>query len=85
MKISQILGILSEFKDLTDDIRRQAIQVFVNLSHKEFYKFLVDWFFIYILKKYFEIRDAVLLNKAQASFIYAVNSTSRMFGAKHPY
>ena len=85
MKISQIVGIFSEFKDVTHDIKRQTIQVFINFNHKEFNAFLVDWFFLSILKKYFEVRGVVLLNKAQASFMYAANSTNRMFCAKHPY
>ena len=85
MKITQIVGIFFEFEDVTYGIRRWAIQVFINLSHKEFYAFLVDWFFIWILKKYFEIRGVVLLNEVQASFMYTANSTNRMFCAKHPY
>ena len=56
----QIVGIFSEFKDITHDIRRYAVQVFINLNHKELYACLVNWFFICILKKYFEIRGAVL-------------------------
>ena len=85
MKISQIVGIFSEVKDVTRDIRRWAIQVFIDLNHKQFYEFLVDWFFICSLKKYSEIRGLVLLNKVQASFMYAANSINRMFCAKHPY
>ena len=42
MKISQIVGIFFEFKDVSHDIRRQAIQIFINLNHKEFYAFLVE-------------------------------------------
>ena len=57
---------------------------YLYLNHKEFYAFLVDWFFIWILKKYLEIRGVVLSNEAQASFMYAVNSSNRMFCAKHP-
>ena len=75
-KISQIVGMLSEFKDVTHDIRRCAIQVFINLNHEEFYAFLVDWLFIWILKKYFEIRGLVSLKEEQVSFMYAVNSTN---------
>ena len=86
MEISQIVRVFSEVQDITHIIRRKAIQLFINPNHKEFYAFLVDRFFISILKKYFEIRDVVLLNnKAQASFINAINSTDRMFCAKHPY
>ena len=84
MKISQIAGIFSEVKDVTHNIRRKAIQAFISLNHKEFCEFLVDWFFICILQKHFEIRGVVLLNKAQALFMYAVNSTNRRFCAKHP-
>ena len=84
MNISQIVGIFSEVKDVTHNSRREAIQVFINLNHKEFYGFLMDWFFICILKMYFEIRAVILLNKAQASFMYAVNSINRMFCAKYP-
>ena len=84
MRISQIAGIFSEVKDVTHNVKRKAIQAFISLSHKEFYAFLVDWFSISILQKYFEIRGVVLLNKAQALFMYAVNSTNRKFCAKHP-
>ena len=83
IKFSQIIGIFSGVKDVTHDIRRQAIQVFMSLNHKEFYAFLLDWFFICVLKKYFEIRGVVLLNKVPASFMYAVNSTNRLLYAKH--
>ena len=81
----QIVGIFSEFKCVTHDSRRQVIQVFINLNYKEFYVFLVDWFFICILKKEFKIRGVVLLNSTQVSFMYAVNSTDRMLCAKHLY
>ena len=77
-----LVGIFSEFKYITHDIRRQGIQVFINFNHKEFYTFLVHWFFICIRKKYYEIIGAVLLNKVQAQFMYVVNSTNC---AKHPY
>ena len=85
MKIFQIVGIFSSFKNVTHDIRKYTIQIFLNLNHKKFYAFFVDWFFICILKKYFEMRRVVLFNKAQASPMYAVNSTNRLFCAKHPY
>ena len=85
MKIFQIVDIFPEFKDINHKIRRYYKQVFISLNHTEFYAFLVDWFFICILKKYFEVRGVVLLNKAQASFMYAVSSTNRMFCAKHQY
>ena len=84
MKISQIAGIFSEVKDVTHNVKRKVIQAFISLSQKEFYAFLVDWFSICILQNYFEIRGVVLLNKAQALFMYAVNSTNRKFCAKHP-
>ena len=58
-----------------------AIQVFI----KEFYAFLVDWFFLCILKKYFDVRGVVLWNKTQALLMYAANSTNRMFCAKHTH
>ena len=82
VEISQIVGIFSTFKAITHDIKRQAIQVLINLNHKDFNVYLVDWFFICILKKYFEIRGVVLLNKAQVLFMYAFSSTNRIFCAK---
>ena len=58
--------------------KHTTIQVFINFNYKEF-----DWFFICILTKYFEIRGVVLLHKVQGSFMYAADSTNRMFCAKN--
>ena len=49
MNISEVIGILSEFKDIVINIRRQATQVFINLNQKKFNALLVNRFFICVL------------------------------------
>ena len=80
IKISQIVGIFSEFKDVNHNIRRQAIQVFINLNHKEFYAFLVDWFFICILKniiKHFQVTLWKIFFRYSSSTIYQSQDLSK--------
>ena len=41
-EIFEAIGILSELKDNVHNIKRQAIQVFINLDHKKFNAFLMN-------------------------------------------
>ena len=41
-KYTQIVGILSLFKDFAHDVRKEAVLVFINVNVQELYAFLVN-------------------------------------------
>ena len=42
MEIFEVIGIFSELKDSVHNVRRQAIQVFLNLDHMKLNAFLMN-------------------------------------------